>query len=108
MSSGKLLRLALLLLVAALLIPALKNMNREISEEPLDQWADRLMSGAFIVFGIAAVLAILEKFGLRVSGARCRDCRKPIEHGKLYCREHLRERVEKAREKYHGEKGMGI
>ena len=108
MRSGTLLRLALLLLFTALLLPALRHLERNISEEPLEQWADRLMTGALLAFVAAVALAILEKLGLRVAGARCKDCRRPIPHGRLYCADHLRTRIEAAKEKYHGERGMGI
>ena len=107
MSSGRVFRLALLLLVAALLLPVLSHVQREVSDDPLEEWADRLLSGAFLALGVAVVLALLEKAGVRVAGAKCQDCRKPIEHGKLYCRDHLRARVEAAREKYRGQSGMG-
>lgn len=108
MTSGRLFRLALLLLIAALLFPVLAHVQREVSSDPLEEWADRLLSASLLAFGAAVILALLEKAGMRVSGARCADCRKPIEHGKLYCRDHLKARIEAAREKYHGEKGMGI
>ncbi len=108
MSSGRVLRLALLLLVAALLLPVLSHSAREISDSPLEIWADRLLTGALLCFGAAIVLALLEKGGLRVAGQRCADCRRPIEHGRQYCRQHLIARVERARERHHGRPGMGI
>lgn len=107
-SSGSLFRLALLLLVAALLFPVISHVRREVSDDPLEIWADRLLSLSFLIFGSAVVLALLEKFGVRVAGARCADCRRPIEHGRIYCRDHLKSRIEAAKEKYHGQKGMGI
>ena len=107
-SAGRVLRLGLLLLVAALLFPVLSHLKREITEDPLDIWADHLLTGAFILIGVAIILSLLEKTGLRVSGARCADCKRPIEHGKLYCRDHLKARIEAAREKYRGHSGMGL
>jgi hypothetical protein len=107
-SSGSLFRLALLLLISALLLPVVAHVQREVSEDPLEQWADHLLSGSFLIFGVAVLLAIIEKAGIRVAGARCKICRRPIEHGKIYCRDHLREMTEKAREKYRGERGMGV
>lgn len=108
MKAGPLFRLGLLLLVAALLFPVLSHVRRDVSDDPWEEWADRLMTGSFIVFGLAALLAVLDKLGMRVSGQRCMDCRKPIEHGKQYCRDHLKQRIDAAREKYHGQRGMGI
>ena len=107
-SSGKLFRLGLLLLVAALLFPVLAHVRRDVTDDPLEAWADRLLSGSFLLIGAAVVLALLEKAGLRVAGAKCADCKRPIEHGKIYCRDHLKSRIEAAREKYRGERGMGV
>ena len=108
MNAGRVFRLGLLLLVAALLIPVLSHVQRDVSDDPWEEWADRLMTGSFVVLGLAVVIGLLEKFGLRLSGQRCADCKKPIEHGKQYCRDHFKQRLDAAREKYHGQRGMGI
>ena len=82
--------------------------GQRVGEKSLDQWTDWLLQGSGLMLGLAVVAWLLEKAGLKVSGARCSDCKKRIPHGKTLCHDHLMSRTMAAREKYHGERGLGI
>jgi hypothetical protein len=97
-----------LLLLAALLSPVIAHGQRRVSDSDLEEVSDWVMNGALLMLVVAAALMILEKAGLTVSGERCRDCKKRIPHGKLYCRDHFQARVDAAKAKYHGQRGLGI
>jgi len=104
MRSHSLLRLALLLVLVALIAPTLKV----ASDAKVQEWAQWLLRGAGAVAALAVVAWLLEKIGVRVAGARCADCRRRVPYGHAYCYDHLRDRTHAAREKLHGERGSGI
>jgi recombinational DNA repair protein (RecF pathway) len=60
------------------------------------------------MLALALVALILEKLGLKVSGARCADCRRRVQHGHRFCYDHLRERTFRAQERFHGQRGAGF
>ena len=82
--------------------------GQKVASEEVMRWSDRLRNGGGILFGLAGLLWILEKVGLRVAGARCRACRKPIAHGKTYCADDMRKFVEQGRERLHQHRGSGV
>ena len=108
MRSQLFVRAGLLLLLAALLLPAFDQAMDLASEDQLTTWKGQLFTFAVGAFALAVVLGLVEKMGGRVAGARCRDCRKRIKHGSSYCFDHLMKRREAARERLHGERGLGI
>ena len=57
---------------------------------------------------VALVLALFEKAGMKVSGARCRDCRKRIPHGHAFCFDHLMALQSTAKQAMHGRRGLGV
>lgn len=108
MRSQLFVRAGLLLLLSALLLPAFDQAMNLASEDQLTTWKGQLFTFAMAAFGLAVVLGVIEKLGGRVSGARCKDCRKRIPHGHAFCFDHLMKRREAARERLHGERGVGF
>lgn len=102
------LRAGLLLILLALLLPALDHAMDLATADELTTWKGNLFTVAVLAFGLSLVLALFEKAGLRVAGARCGDCQKKIAHGKAYCFDHLMERRDKAKQRMHGQKGLGV
>ena len=98
--------LGLLLLLA--LVALHFAFGQSIGAKSEQQWTDWLLQGSGAMLALAVVAFLLEKAGVKVSGARCTDCRKRIPHGKTLCHDHLMSRTMAAREKYHGERGLGI
>ena len=98
---------SLFLLLAALAVNALVGKDTA-SEVGVQIWVNRLRNGGAILLAIAGLLWLLEKVGLRVSGARCQDCKKSIPHGQVYCREDFRRRLEDGRERLHQHRGTGV
>ena len=107
LSWRKLGRWGLVVLLVALVVHLFLGQS-VASEETAELWSQRLFLGGGVLLGLATLLWLAEQMGLRVSGARCRDCKKIIQHGKLYCHDHLMKRAMDAREKLHGQRGMGI
>ena len=97
---------AVFLLLSAIVLDML--IGQKVASEDVMRWSDRLRNGGGILFGLAGLLWILEKVGLRVAGARCRACRKPIAHGKTYCADDMRKFVEQGRERLHQHRGSGV
>lgn len=103
-----LIRFGLLLLLVGLIGPVVIESARLAEGDDTDAIRGWVLQTSGLLLGGALVLWILEKTGLKVSGARCVDCRKRIQYGHAYCYDHLMARTNAAREKYHGERGMGI
>jgi hypothetical protein len=102
-------RLALLAALLACVVAALARLEVLAADDALDSWPAWLLAGSGALLGVAFLAYLLERLaGLPVSGARCRDCRKRIPYGRFYCYDHLRDRTEAAKEKYHGERGLGV
>ena len=98
---------SLFLLMAAMALNYL--IGHQVSPEPgMTVWVDRLRNGGAILLGIAALMWLLEKLGVRVSGARCADCKKTIQHGQTYCRDDFKRRLEEGRERLHQHRGSGV
>ena len=108
MRSQLFLRAGLLLVLLALLLPAMDHAVDLATTDQLSSWKGQLFTVAMGAFALARVLAIFEKAGMRVAGARCRDCKKRIPHGHAYCFDHLMARQDKARDRMHGEHGLGV
>ncbi len=108
MRSQLVLRAGLLLVLLALMLPAIDSAVDLASSDELTTWKGQLFTGALFAFGLALVLALFEKAGIKVAGARCRDCRKRIRHGHAYCFDHLISRREKAQGRIHGGRGLGV
>lgn len=77
--------LALALLREGLLDPA---GDLAIASGPLIEWG--LLVGAALT-AIGAVFWILQKLLGSPPKSRCRECRRPVPKGDLYCRRHLRQ-----------------
>jgi hypothetical protein len=101
-------RAGLLLILLALMLPAIDRVVDLASSDELDTWKGHVFTVALSAFGLALVLAIFEKAGMKVAGARCRDCKKRIPHGHAYCFDHLMSRQDKARNRMHGQRGLGV
>jgi hypothetical protein len=99
-SAARLFRWALLLVLLALCIPIVFHTHRQVTEEALDRWSDRILLGAAALLALAVVMWVLDKAGLLVSGNRCRDCKRRVPFNHAYCLDHLRARTDAAREKY--------
>lgn len=108
MTHGQVARLGVLVLLLAFVLPVVGEMVDLAERGALDSWAGWAFRIAGLLLGIALVLWVLEKVGLRVTGARCEDCRKPVPYGHSLCADHLRARTYAAREKMHGERGTGV
>ena len=52
----------------------------------------------FAVIGLGVLAMIYEKVAVRPKKAKCKVCGRPVIAGEFYCREHLRELVDRARE----------
>lgn len=72
--------------------------------------ASEFVSGPLIPrMGLAGVLMVVsgflltffEKAAKKVTRQRCVVCRKPITHGEIYCREHLRRVLEEEHDRRH-------
>jgi hypothetical protein len=99
-SAGRFFRWGLLLVLVALGIQIFFHTHRRVSEEALDRWSDHILLAAGALLVIAVVLWVMDKAGLLVSGARCKDCKRRVPFNHLYCLDHLRARTDAAREKY--------
>lgn len=108
MKAGRLLRLALLLVITALLLPAMNEAVVLADRDQLDSWQGLALKGAVGAFCLALLLSLVEKLGGRVAGARCRDCRRRVPHGHAYCLDHLQARRQQAQERLHRERGSGV
>ena len=102
------LRAGLLLLLLALLLPAMDQAMDLATADELTTWKGNLFTVAMLSFALALLLAIFEKVGFKVSGARCKDCKKRIAHGHAYCFDHLMARQQKAKDRMHGQHGLGV
>ena len=67
----------------------------------------RLLLVAGVVFLAASLaLSLMGRVSARVAGRHCRRCSKPVQHGHLYCSDHLKEAVNEFRD-HHRQKGDG-
>ena len=108
MRSDVFVRVGLLLIVLALLLPAIDHAIDLAEADALGSWQGVSLRLAAACFAMALVLAVVEKIGLRVAGARCRTCRRRVPHGHAYCFDHLLLEQSAAREKLHGRRGIGV
>ncbi len=68
-----------------------------------DQVRLLLLSGV-VLLAISLALSLMGRVSARVVGKRCRRCGKPVQHGHLYCSDHLKEAVNEFRD-HHRQKG---
>ena len=108
MNARNFLRLGLVAVLLAFLVPVLGLSHELAAKDRLDTWAGWLLNGAGLSLAVALILYVLEKIGLRVSGSRCRDCHRSVPYGHAYCLDHLRVRTDAARDRHHGKPGMGV
>jgi hypothetical protein len=90
--SSTLLRLGLWII---LLVVVLYVLQQTFEEAPfVDFFAPAMLQKALVLGGFAVaagiVMRVLERGAKVVLKNRCITCRTPIEHGAIYCREHLR------------------
>ncbi|HSY52345.1 MAG TPA: hypothetical protein VLC46_26325 [Thermoanaerobaculia bacterium] len=89
-----------------LLVVALYVLQQTFEEAPfVDFFAPAMLQKALILGGLLVaagiVLRLFERGAKAVSKNRCVVCRVPIEHGAIYCREHLRRVLSREDEKTH-------
>jgi hypothetical protein len=90
--SSTLLRLGLWIV---LLVIALYVLQQTFEDAPfVDFFAPAMLQKALVVGGLlvaaGVVMRILERGAKVVTRNRCIVCKTPIDHGAIYCREHLR------------------
>jgi len=90
--SSTLLRLGLWII---LLVVVLYVLQQTFEDAPfVDFFAPAMLQKALVLGGLAVaagiVMRILERGAKVVLKNRCITCRTPIDHGAIYCREHLR------------------
>ena len=100
MSSGRVLRWGLFLVLVALIVPIVFESRRSLSDETGDVITTWVLRAAGMTLAAALGIWLLEKIGVTAAGARCRDCRKRIPYNHAYCQDHLKARTEAAREKH--------
>src|SRR3954451_3843550 len=91
--SSTLLRLGLWIV---LLVIALYVLQQTYADAPfVDFFAPAMLQKALVLGGIlivaGVVMRVFERGAKVVVKNRCVTCKTPIEHGAIYCREHLRE-----------------
>jgi hypothetical protein len=101
--SSTLLRLGLWII---LLVVALYVLQQTFEEAPfVDYFAPAMLQKALVLgaFAIAAgvVMRILERGAKVVTRNRCITCRTPIDHGAIYCRQHLRQVLSREDDRTH-------
>jgi hypothetical protein len=101
--SSTLLRLGLWII---LLVVALYVLQQTFEEAPFDDYFSpdmlqkALVLGGFAVAG-GIVMRILERGAKVVIRNRCITCRTPIDHGQIYCRQHLRQVLSREDDRTH-------
>ena len=65
-----------------------------------------LLVGGVLLLVVSVVLSVMGRVSAKVSGRRCRRCTKPVQHGHLYCSDHLKEAVNEFRD-HQRQKGEG-
>jgi len=101
--SSTILRLGLWII---LLVVVLYVLQQTFEEAPfVDFFAPAMLQkalvlGGFLV-GAGIVVRILERGAKVVTKNRCIVCRTPIDHGAIYCREHLRSILSREDERTH-------
>ena len=90
--SSTILRLGLWII---LLVVVLYVLQQTFEEAPfVDFFAPAMLQKALVLGGLLVgagiVVRILERGAKVVTKNRCIVCRTPIDHGAIYCREHLR------------------
>lgn len=101
--SSTVLRLGLWII---LLVVAMYVLQQTFEDAPfVDFFAPAMLQKALVLGGflVAAgiVLRILERGAKAVIKNRCIVCRTPIDHGAIYCRQHLRSVLSREDEKTH-------
>jgi hypothetical protein len=89
-----------------LLVVALYVLQQTFEEAPfVDFFAPAMLQKALVLGGLLVaagiVLRLFERGAKAVSKNRCVVCRVPIDHGAIYCREHLRRVLSREDEKTH-------
>lgn len=101
--SSTILRLGLWII---LLVVAMYVMQQTFEDAPfVDFFAPAMLQKALALGGLLVVagivLRLLEKGAKVVVKNRCVVCKTPIEHGAIYCREHLRRVLSREDDKTH-------
>jgi hypothetical protein len=107
MTSGWFTRWALFLLLVALALNVLLTKN-VVNDPDIDVWSGRLMTAGGVLLLVAALIWVVEKTGITKPTTKCPDCPRRIPKGHVYCHDHLKKRVDAAKERLHGQPGLGI
>jgi hypothetical protein len=65
-----------------------------------------LLLGGVLLLAVSLALSFMGRVSAKVGGKRCRRCGKPVQHGHLYCSDHLKEAVNEFRD-HQRQKGDG-
>jgi predicted nucleic acid-binding Zn ribbon protein len=101
--SSTLLRLGLWVI---LLVVILYVLQQTYEDAPfVDFFAPAMLEKALVLGGFLVVAGIvarlMEKGAKVVSKSRCVVCKTPVEHGAIYCRQHLRSVLDREDERTH-------
>ena len=101
--SSTILRLGLWII---LLVVVMYVLQQTYEDAPfVDFFAPAMLQKALVLGGLlviaGVVLRVLERGAKVVTKSRCVICKVPIEHGAIYCREHLRRVLSREDEKTH-------
>lgn len=101
--SSTILRLGLWII---LLVVVMYVLQQTYEDAPfVDFFAPAMLQKALVLGGLlviaGVVLRVLERGAKVVTKNRCVVCKVPIEHGAIYCREHLRRVLSREDEKTH-------
>ena len=105
--SGKIVKLGLWVIAAGAAILVAGQVWFPDSPQTADAARYALIGGGALL-ALGALLYLLEKMGVVILQYRCVRCGRVIPRGHVYCADHLKKSIEEARDKLHGEKGLGI
>ena len=92
-------RIGIYVLLAVLAMWVLRdNVLKDFSATINDHLLNLVGLGGMAVLAMGFLALIYEKLSAGPKKTRCKVCRKPVIAGEFYCREHLREIVDRGRQ----------
>jgi hypothetical protein len=85
---------------------ALYVVHETFADAPAAEFISEPMLVKIVIVGVGMVvigflIKIFEKAAAKTMKQRCTVCRKPVPHGEIYCRQHLREILEQEHDRRH-------
>ena len=87
--------LGILFVVSGLLVMVAAEL---VIRKSMGEWVRGLLVAGAVCLAVSVVLSVVDRITAKMAGRRCPRCGRSVQHGHIYCADHLKQAVNQFRD----------